>query len=150
MVAEGETVPVGTPIIAIGDAASADEPAAGRRRARAMEIDLSNPAASGGGEGESLVGRNKADRGPVRRARKGAASPSSEAGANTQLQVQGAFAAGGLQPAEVDDSDEPAVPATPARTGTIETGSGSRTRQAAGPQARQGPRRRPQHAHRLR
>ena len=36
-----------------------------------MEIDLSNPAASGGGEGESLVGRNKADRGPVRRARKG-------------------------------------------------------------------------------
>ena len=40
-----------------------------------MEIDLSNPAASGGGEGESLVGRNKADRGPLRRARKGSASP---------------------------------------------------------------------------
>ncbi len=122
LVAEGETVPVGTPIIAIGDAASADEPAAATD-APALEIDLSNPAASGGGEGESLVGRNKADRGPVRRARKGAASPSSEAGANTQLQVQGAFAAGGLQPAEVDDSDEPVVPATPARTGTIEIGS---------------------------
>src|SRR4051812_23076137 len=55
MVSEGEMVPVGTPIIAIGDP-SAVEP----------EIDLSNPAASGGGEGESLVGRNKADRGPVR------------------------------------------------------------------------------------
>ena len=54
LVNEGETVPVGTPIIAIGDAAEqtatpADEPPA--------EIDLSNPAASGGGEGESLVGR---------------------------------------------------------------------------------------------
>ena len=47
LVPEGETVAVGTPIIAIGEA----------------EIDLSNPAASGGGEGESLVGRTKADRG---------------------------------------------------------------------------------------
>ena len=44
-----------------------------RPRLAEMEIDLSNPAASGGGEGESLVGRNKADRGPQRRARKGAA-----------------------------------------------------------------------------
>ncbi len=117
LVAEGETVPVGTPIIAIGDASTAeqaDEPA-GAPDAAALEIDLSNPAASGGGEGESLVGRNKADRGPVRRARKGPAAPSSEAGANTQLQVQGAFAAGGAQPAEVDESDEPAVPATSAR-----------------------------------
>jgi 2-oxoisovalerate dehydrogenase E2 component (dihydrolipoyl transacylase) len=113
LVAEGETVPVGTPIIAIGDASSADR--TDEPPAPAMDIDLSNPAASGGGEGESLVGRNKADRGPVRRARKGPASPSSEAGANTQLQVQGAFAAGGAQPTEVDDSDEPAVPATSAR-----------------------------------
>src|SRR3954465_10092738 len=39
---EGVTVAVGTPIIAVGD----DVPAE-------MEIDLSNPAASGGGEGES-------------------------------------------------------------------------------------------------
>ena len=117
LVPEGETVPVGTPIIAIGDASSAepaDEPAA-TADAPALEIDLSNPAASGGGEGESLVGRNKADRGPVRRARKGPAAPASEAGANTQLQVQGAFAAGGAQPTEVDDVDEPAVPATSAR-----------------------------------
>ena len=36
-----------------------------------MEIDLSNPAASGSGEGESLVGRMKADRGPTRRAAQG-------------------------------------------------------------------------------
>ncbi len=117
LVAEGETVPVGTPIISIGDGSEpADEPAAPAAAAE-MEIDLSNPAASGGGEGESLVGRNKADRGPVRRARR-AAAPSSEAGASAQLQLQGAFAPGGAQPADVpepDDIDEPAVPATPAR-----------------------------------
>jgi 2-oxoisovalerate dehydrogenase E2 component (dihydrolipoyl transacylase) len=118
MVAEGDMVDVGTPIIAIGDPAAASgtggqevEPV----ETQEMEIDLSNPAASGGGEGESLVGRNKADRGPVRRARKGAASPSSEAGASTQMQVQGAFAAGGAQSAPVHESDEPAVPAVAAR-----------------------------------
>ncbi|MGA8247178.1 MAG: biotin/lipoyl-containing protein, partial [Nocardioides sp.] len=79
MVPEGETVPVGTPIIAIGDALDApletppaeqteSDPYLGMaERAGAAEvapqpdIDLSNPAASGGGEGESLVGRNKAD-----------------------------------------------------------------------------------------
>ncbi|HET9422176.1 MAG TPA: biotin/lipoyl-containing protein, partial [Nocardioides sp.] len=67
LVAEGETVPVGTPIIAIG------EPAAGGgapAEAPPEEIDLSNPAASGGGEGESLVGRMKAERGATRRARR--------------------------------------------------------------------------------
>ena len=79
LVPEGETVPVGTPIISIGDpadasAAPADAPAPAA--SDIGEIDLSNPAASGGGEGESLVGRNKADRGPVRRPRKGSASPS--------------------------------------------------------------------------
>jgi 2-oxoisovalerate dehydrogenase E2 component (dihydrolipoyl transacylase) len=118
MVAEGEMVDVGTPIISIGDGAAPAEPAPAAPAAdRAeMEIDLSNPAASGGGEGESLVGRNKADRGPVRRARKGAAAPASEAGASSQQQLQGAFAAGGAQPAEVEEADEPAVPATPART----------------------------------
>ena len=67
LVGEGETVPVGTPIIAIG------EPAAGGgapAEAPPEEIDLSNPAASGGGEGESLVGRMKAERGATRRARR--------------------------------------------------------------------------------
>ncbi len=113
LVAEGEMVPVGTPIISIGDpsatpAAPADSPA------DIGEIDLSNPAASGGGEGESLVGRNKADRGPLRRARKGTASPSTEAGAATQLQLQGAFAPGGAQSDEVAPADEPPVPATAA------------------------------------
>ena len=94
---EGQMVEVGTPIIRIVDPAEAAAPEADAPPAPTaeMEIDLSNPAASGGGEGESLVGRNKADRGPVRRRRKGAASPSTEAGANTQMQLQGAFAPGG-------------------------------------------------------
>ncbi|HET6168421.1 MAG TPA: dihydrolipoamide acetyltransferase family protein [Marmoricola sp.] len=67
LVPEGETVPVGTPIIRIGGEGEAPADAA---EAPPSEIDLSNPAASGGGEGESLVGRNKAERAPVRRARK--------------------------------------------------------------------------------
>ncbi len=120
MVAEGETVAVGTPIIAVGDPSAAPAPAAAApapaaAAAAQMEIDLSNPAASGGGEGESLVGRNKADRGPTRRARKGPASPATEAGASTQMQLQGAFAPGGAQTGAVVESDEPAVPATDVR-----------------------------------
>src|SRR3954470_1756137 len=48
LVEAGEMTPVGTRITATGEPAAptADAP---------VEIDLSNPAASGGGEGESLV-----------------------------------------------------------------------------------------------
>jgi 2-oxoisovalerate dehydrogenase E2 component (dihydrolipoyl transacylase) len=118
LVPEGETVPVGTAIISIGAAGEAPKPAAQAAPptpADLSEMDLSNPAASGGGEGESLVGRNKADRGPLRRARKGSASPSTEAAAATQMQVQGAFAPGGAQSQAVVEADEPAVPARSAR-----------------------------------
>ena len=133
LVPEGETVPVGTPIIAIG--APGEEPPSGAapaaeqtesdpylgmaQKAGAAEsghsaapqvdpadIDLSNPAASGSMEGASLVGRIKAERGPMRRARRGSASPSTEAGAQTQMQVQGAFAPGGAQSDEVMRSEE--------------------------------------------
>jgi pyruvate dehydrogenase E2 component (dihydrolipoamide acetyltransferase) len=116
MVAEGETVAVGTPIISVGDPSAVPEaaPAPAEPSGAEMEIDLSNPRASGGGEGESLVGRNKAERGPVRRARRGSASPSTEAAAATQMQVQGAFAPGGAQSQPVIEVDEPAVPATAA------------------------------------
>jgi pyruvate dehydrogenase E2 component (dihydrolipoamide acetyltransferase) len=101
MAAEGEMVPVGTPIIAIGDPAAVevDVPA---------EIDLSNPAASGGGEGESLVGRNKADRGPVRRARK-----VSSGAAAAHMQAQAAFEGGAAPMVEAEEL-EPAVPAVAA------------------------------------
>ena len=127
LVPEGETVEVGTPIIRIGEEAekgaatpaapAAPEPAAEPAPAPEMEIDLSNPAASGSGEGESLVGRSKAERGPQRRRRKGAATPASEAGMASQMQLQGAFAPGGAVTDEVAPADEPPVPATPAPTG---------------------------------
>src|SRR5690606_29874880 len=101
LVAEGDMVPVGEPIISIGSPAdtgsevSPDEAAQGA--APGLDIDLSNPAASGRTEGESLVGRNKAERGPQRRPRRGSASPSTLAGATAQMQLQGAFAPGGAQ-----------------------------------------------------
>jgi len=135
MVSEGETVAVGTPIIAIGEPAvmtALDDPAfaggthaapaeqtesdpylgmaekAGAADVQPSEIDLSNPAASGSGEGESLVGRMKADRGATRRARKPAAA----------FQTQAAFEPGGstapIDLDEEDESDGPAVPATAA------------------------------------
>ncbi len=136
MVGEGETVPVGTPIIAIGDALDGPMPeetggahagpaeqtesdpylgmaekagaADAAREVLSSEIDLSNPAASGSAEGESLVGRMKADRGATRRARKPAAA----------LQTQAAFEPTGVTAPidldEEDDADGPAVPATAA------------------------------------
>ena len=103
---EGETIPVGTPIIAIGDDAAAEGGAAPATPApEEMEIDLSNPAASGSGEGESLVGRMKADRGPTRRARK---VPSGAAAAH--MHAQAAFESGAAPMVEAAEL-EPAVPA---------------------------------------
>ena len=133
LVAEGEMVPVGTPIISIG--AAGEEPVApaapteqtesdpylgmaekaGAAQADLSEMDLSNPAASGSMEGASLVGRIKAEKGPMRRARRGSASPSTDAGAQTQLQVQGAFSPGGAQSQDVLPADESPVPAVDQR-----------------------------------
>src|SRR3954464_8122273 len=123
MVPEGETVPVGTPIIAIGDALDGPAPAGGAhagpaeqtesdpylgmaekagaaeqaRELLSSDIDLSNPAASGSAEGESLVGRMKADRGATRRARKPAAA----------FQTQAAFEpTGATPPIDLDEEDE--------------------------------------------
>lgn len=132
LVPEGETVPVGTPIISIGAEGEAPAPTApteqtesapslvaaekaGAPEVDPADIDLSNPAASGSMEGASLVGRIKAERGPMRRARRGSASPSSEAGAQTQLQVQGAFSQGGARSHDVLPADESPVPATDQR-----------------------------------
>jgi 2-oxoisovalerate dehydrogenase E2 component (dihydrolipoyl transacylase) len=107
LVAEGEMVDVGTPIIAIGDP-SAVEPA------ETPEIDLSNPAASGGGEGESLVGRNKADRGPVRRARKVASGAVA-----AHMQAQAAFEVGAAPMVEADEEPVPAHSAPPASAASV-------------------------------
>lgn len=108
LVAEGELIPVGTPIIAIGDDAAAEPQAAGGAPETPVEIDLSNPAASGGGEGESLVGRNKADRGPVRRARKVASGAMA-----AHMQAQAAFETGGAPMVEADEEPVPAKAPAP-------------------------------------
>ena len=125
---EGETVAVGTPIIAVGDGrrphaaapASESDPylgmaeKAGAASVAAGEIDMSNPAATGGGENQTLVGYGPRTAAVQRRPRRGGASPSTEAGAAAQLQLQGAFGQGARETADVVEADEPAVPATPA------------------------------------
>ncbi len=120
-VPEGETVPVGTPIISIGDPAdaaaeapAAPAPAAASGPGPSPEIDMSNPAASGGGENQTLVGYGPRVSSGRRRARRGGASAASEAGAVTQRQLQGAFGQGAPEVPDVVDADEPPVPATPA------------------------------------
>ncbi len=107
LVAEGETIAVGTPIIAIGDDAAAEGGAApAAPEPSELEIDLSNPAASGSGEGESLVGRMKADRGPTRRARKVASGALA-----THIQAQASFETGLASPMVEAAEPETAVPA---------------------------------------
>jgi pyruvate dehydrogenase E2 component (dihydrolipoamide acetyltransferase) len=119
LVNEGETIAVGTPIIAIGDGQGSGEsgPVSGAQTdpssppAPEMEIDLSNPAASGSGEGESLVGRIKAERGPTRRARKVATGTMA-----THIQAQASFETGLASPLVEAEDPEPAVPASSAAT----------------------------------
>ena len=120
LVEEGTTVAVGTPIIAVGDAADASGAAAPAEPTDEMEIDLSNPAASGGGEGESLVGRNKADRGPTRRPRKVASGTLA-----THIQAQASFETGLASPLVEAAEPEESVPAygvvEQRATGDVET-----------------------------
>jgi 2-oxoisovalerate dehydrogenase E2 component (dihydrolipoyl transacylase) len=124
LVPEGETVPVGTPLIQIVDADAPAEPvqpappaastSAASTPSQSAEIDLSNPAASGGGENQTLVGYGPRVASVQRRPRRGGASPNTDAGAAAQRQLQGAFAPGGAPSPEVEAADEPAVPSVPA------------------------------------
>ena len=118
LVPEGETIPVGTPIIRIGEAGevapAAPEPAETGPATPAAEIDMSNPAATGGGENQTLVGYGPRESAAKRRPRRGGASPASDAGAAAQLQLQGAFAPGGAESADVVEAEETPVPSTPA------------------------------------
>ena len=135
LVSEGETVDVGTPIISVGDPSPARRPPLRRpsptptsgwrrrpaprtaappgRPGRHRPVQPAPPPASM--EGASLVGRIKADRGPMRRARRGSASPSTDAGAADPVQLQGAFAPGGAQSQDVLPADESPVPAVDQR-----------------------------------
>jgi pyruvate dehydrogenase E2 component (dihydrolipoamide acetyltransferase) len=118
LVQEGETVDVGTPIIAIDDGKGA--PAGGAAPAKpadekAPEMDLSNPAATGGGENQTLVGYGPRSGAAQRKARRGPATAPTQAGSAAQMQVQGSFTLGGADTSEVVPADEPPVPAVPAR-----------------------------------
>ncbi len=126
LVEEGETVEVGTPIIAIGDVAEAAAPAPAP----------AEPAADEGDEPpmKTLVGYGPRTVEAKRRPRKGSASPATDAGAATQLQVQGAFAPGGAQSQAVAESDEPAVPAHSAHVAS--EGNGSNVQVLAKPPVR--------------
>ena len=127
LVEEGVTVAVGTPIIAVGDRSPVPDGAGDE-----MEIDLSNPAASGGGEGESLVGRNKADRGPTRRARKVATGTLA-----THIQTQASFETGLASPLVEAAEPEAAVPSVSAvSTGSTAGASPAEARALAKPPVR--------------
>jgi pyruvate dehydrogenase E2 component (dihydrolipoamide acetyltransferase) len=113
LVPEGETVEVGTPIIAIGDGAEAAAPAAepaGKHAAAEPAAEEDEPPM------KTLVGYGPRTVEAKRRARKGGATPATDAGAATQMQVQGSFSPGGAQSQAVVEADEPAVPAHSART----------------------------------
>ena len=122
LVPEGETIAVGTPIISIGDPAAGPAPADAPAEAPAVEatperqpgdIDMFNPAATGGGENQTLVGYGPRVSSAQRRPRRGGGTPRSDAGAAAQEQLQGAFTPGGAA-TDVVEGDEPAVPAAPA------------------------------------
>ena len=138
LVPEGEMVPVGTPIISIGDEASAPADAPADAPAAPAEIDLSNPAASGGGEGESLVGRNKVERDSLRRPRKSTSPAAAAAQHSTHEQVAASFVPGELESPAVVEADEPAVPAyTPAAESPTDlSGSNGDVRTLAKPPVR--------------
>src|SRR5687767_9491611 len=117
LVPEGETVAVGTPIIAVDDGKGGAAPAeaAPAPAGKAAEIDYSNPAATGGGENQTLVGYGPRSGAAKRKARRGPATAATMAGSATQMQVQGSFTLGGADTSDVVPADEPPVPAVPAR-----------------------------------
>ncbi|HEU4511735.1 MAG TPA: dihydrolipoamide acetyltransferase family protein [Nocardioidaceae bacterium] len=143
LVPEGETVEVGTPIIRIGEAAPASgEAAPTTPAASSAEAPAAAPAAASAEAGEeepmkTLVGYGPRTAEARRRPRKGSATPTSEAGAATQMQLQGAFTPGGAQSQPVVEADEPAVPARSARPAVhAETGEGSNVQVLAKPPVR--------------
>ncbi len=129
LVPEGETVAVGTPIIAIGDGA-APAPAAPADTAPAAPEQDAEP------EHKTLVGYGPRSTESRRRPRRGGGTPRSDAGEAAQQQVQSTFEASGGASPDVDASapaDEPAVPATPAAP---QEGSGESVRALAKPPVR--------------
>ncbi|MDN5852738.1 MAG: E3 binding domain-containing protein, partial [Actinomycetia bacterium] len=132
LVAEGETVEVGAPIIAVATGDDDETLPAGAQagegdpyihlaeKQKSDEIDMSNPAASGGSEKQMLVGSGPKDAATKRRARR-SATPAAASAATAQADVQQAFstapAAAPEVPAEEAEPSLPAAPPTSAPTG---------------------------------
>ena len=142
MVAEGETVPVGTPIIAVGDAAAAaPEPAAPSPAAQEpgmvgspapkadtgyyQVIDTNVPPAEG--ENQTLVGYGPRDAAAKRRPRTRPAETSSAA---AQESIQAAFQTQPAEPAAVPPVEDVPVSAVPP-AGAPAAGNGVRNGAAA-------------------
>ncbi|MGH3360202.1 MAG: dihydrolipoamide acetyltransferase family protein [Nocardioidaceae bacterium] len=118
-VAEGDTVEVGAPIIAVAMGGDAGAGQAGEGdpyihladRAASDEIDLSNPAATGGSATQTLVGAGPREASSQRRPRRaaGAAGPSS---ATAQADVQTAFSTAGVPSPElsVEQAEDSVLP----------------------------------------
>ena len=124
LVSEGETVDVGSPIIAV-TTADDDADAGGAQRgegdpyihladqAKSDEIDMSNPAATGGSATQMLVGSGPKEAATKRRARR-SATPATTSSATAQADVQQAFStapapAPELPAEQADESVPPAV-----------------------------------------
>ena len=153
LVAEGETVTVGTPIIAVGDGAAAADardaqtPGEPARRDGDRPVQPGAPAAAARARAWSAAPRPTAARSAAPARVGDARRPTSVAGA--QVQVAGRVRAWHATEA-VDDADEPArCPATlVARSADGLPAAAPGAGEAAGAQARQGPRRRPRDGHR--
>ncbi|MGH3472588.1 MAG: dihydrolipoamide acetyltransferase family protein [Nocardioidaceae bacterium] len=131
LVPEGQTVPVGTPIISIssgehsGDGvAAAAAPAADDASAdEAVEQGMAgSPAPAAEGRTPTLVGYGPRTTEAKRRPRKGA-TPADTGGVVAQQEVQTAFTPGGV-PAALPDPTEPAVPTTPGEPVRTPAGAG--------------------------
>jgi pyruvate dehydrogenase E2 component (dihydrolipoamide acetyltransferase) len=130
LVEEGSTVAVGTPIIAVssGGSEGASLPAAPDAAVGAgAGAATAEPGEAKDEQMPTLVGYGPRTAGTKRRARKGGATPPSQAGELAQEQLQGAFTPG-TEPDEVEEADEPAVPAASVRpvteTETHQSGQG--------------------------
>lgn len=131
LAAEGETVEVGVPIIAVTTGAGADDGAAqagegdpyihlASRAESSSELDLSNPAATGGSATQTLVGTGPREASSKRRPRRVTASSGGASSATVKAGVHTAFSTAGEQspelPAEQADPFAPVVlePSLPA------------------------------------
>ena len=128
LVAEGQTVDVGTAIIAVATADDPDTGGGAQRgegdpyihladQASSDEIDMSNPAATGGSEKQMLVGTGPKEAATKRRARRSATPAAATARADVQQAFSTTPAPAPELPVERAEESVPAVAPVSAPTG---------------------------------